>query len=140
MPGRLECVPWFSSTLEQLPSSHQYCTLHCLFFMHIPAPHRTQVKCQNSPQIHEPLNFLPPVHIANRPLPISLPLQHHTLPSTYFYQKDNWALLGNLQPQSFNVPLTKAVFLAIPTSQFSFCRLSLSPDSMCFGDEVGACW
>jgi hypothetical protein len=38
MPGRLECVPWFSSILEQLPSSHQYRTLHCLFFMSPPPP------------------------------------------------------------------------------------------------------
>lgn len=36
-PGRLECVPWFSS-IRVIPSSHQYCTLHCLFFMHTPAP------------------------------------------------------------------------------------------------------
>ena len=128
MPGLLECVPWFSSILEQLPSSHQYCTLNCLFFMHTPALHCNQVKCQNSPQIHEPLNFLPLVHIANSPLPVNLPSQHHTLPSTYFYQKDNWAVLGNLQPQIFYVPVIKAVFLAIPTPQFSFFRLSLSPD------------
>lgn len=140
MSGRLECVPWFSSILEQLPSSHQYCTLHCLFFMHTPAPHCTQGKRQNSPQIHEPLNFLPLIHIANSPLPLTSPSQHHTLPSTYFYQKDKWALLGNLQPQSFYVPVIKTLFLIIPTSQFSFFRLSLSPDSMCFGGEVEACW
>jgi len=83
---------------------------------------QTHVKCQNSPQIHEPLNFLPLAHITNSPLPITLPSQHHTLPSTYFYQKDKWALLGNLQPQSFYVPVIIAVFLAIPTSQFSLFR------------------
>jgi len=81
---------------------------------------------------HELLNFLALVYIANSPLPIILPSQHRTLPFTYFYQKDKWALLANLQLQSFYVPVIQAVFLAILTSQFSLFRLSLSPDSIVF--------
>lgn len=141
MPGRLECVLWFYSILEQLPSSHQYCTLHCLFLMHNPPPTAPKLMSKFSTNTRTAqLPSCSTVHIANSPLPITLPSQHHTLPSTYFYKKDKWALLGYLQPQSFYVPVTKAVFLAIPTSQFSFFRLSLSSDSMCYGGEIGACW